>query len=64
MLSSRSSYLRSPLRCLPVPDVSLPLMAGQPIDLSDPDAWDDTALIRAYDEAVESYQVPRGPARS
>ena len=28
-----------------------------PIDLSDPDAWDDSALIRAYDAAIDSYQV-------
>ena len=27
------------------------------IDLSDADAWDDTALIAAYDRAIRMYQV-------
>ena len=27
------------------------------IDLSDADAWDDTALIAAYDCAIRTYQV-------
>lgn len=29
------------------------------INLHDKDAWDDTALIKAYDAAVRSYQVCR-----
>ena len=27
------------------------------IDLSDRDAWDDSALIRAYDRAISAYHV-------
>ena len=32
----------------------------QTIDLSDKDAWDDSALIRAYERAVQSYQTVHG----
>ena len=28
------------------------------IDLNDAEAWDDSALIKAYDRAVSNYQVP------
>ena len=35
--------------------------AWSAIDLNDKDAWDDSALLKAYDAAVGSYQVARLP---
>ena len=32
------------------------------IDLADKEAWDDTALIRAYDRAIRSYENAHAPA--
>lgn len=37
-----------------------PIPRGTSIDLSDKDAWDDSALIRAYDQAVVAYQEANG----
>ena len=31
------------------------------IDLADKDAWDDTALIRAYDRAIRAYEDAHAP---
>ena len=42
-------------------------MSGTPppheivIDLADKDAWDDTALIRAYDRAIRAYEDAHAP---
>lgn len=35
-----------------------------PSQSDDSDAWDDTALIKAYDKAVASFKVRGRPGRS
>ena len=39
---------------------SLSMEPGTEIDLSDKAAWDDTALIEAYDRAISTYQEVHG----
>lgn len=34
-----------------------PMSTSIPIDLSDADAWDDTELIKEYEESMKNYKV-------
>ena len=43
-------------RALPSRELKLTMQHAK-IDLSDQAAWDDTALIEAYDRAIRSYQA-------